>query len=438
MKSYGKAAAEAIIGNYGHDMIVVDEDGVRPSKTCLESDPAQLFHWNFACDLEGPDAPDALQAPSLPIPFTAIELAAFMLDGIGALIPSIYGGWADGPDEGMLEAMGIQADRPREALRDAYAAYRQAEKVVGKLDENLEARARQLADECGQKNDEANMREGVFAPDISPEEARERRERARASVAELEEMSRQAKTQCEAAFSAWRKAMVNQLLHSQAIKKQAELGMPTEQEIWEIAYNNANSVRWDALAMLDLIKQRDAILCMHGLNPDEHPEMKVGLRDKDVPRAIPRRVTAAPGAEDFFMTVMDALKTASSGNMKEATASDWVAWATKKGIQVHSRFRAIANWQDDIEHPIEQDDSPAQAEAAAPRLREQETTIISWLKKNGYDPKNLPVTPNGRKTAKTFAKAALDGKGVFTAPTAFGKAWGRLRNDKEIKEIGDG
>jgi hypothetical protein len=67
-----------------------------------------------------------------------------MLDGVGAVVTSYYGNWEDGPDEGMLESLGVLAREPRNALRQAYAAYSSAEKAVGKLDKVLLQEAHEL------------------------------------------------------------------------------------------------------------------------------------------------------------------------------------------------------------------------------------------------------------------------------------------------------
>lgn len=214
MQTYGKDAVKTIIGGYLREWAVIKDNGVWLSETSNEFiDPTQVVHWKYACELDGPDTPDPLEAPCLRIPCAANELAAFMLDGIGAMLPTIYGGWEDGPYQSMLDGMGILGNKPREALRAAYQAYREAEAVVGKMDATLEILKQQLAEEFEQKNGEANTREGVFAPDTSREESRARRERARASVQELHERSNQADAAYLVAFLAWRKAMVNQLLH---------------------------------------------------------------------------------------------------------------------------------------------------------------------------------------------------------------------------------
>lgn len=69
-----------------------------------------------------------------------------------------------------------------------------------------------------------------------------------------------------------------------------------------------------------------------------------------------------------------------------------------------------------------------------PILRRQETTIMSWLRENGYDPKNLPKVKNGSPTAKAHARAALKGNGLFAGSTTFEKAWERLRGFEDIGE----
>lgn len=220
-------------------------------------------------------------------------------------------------------------------------------------------------------------------------------------------------------------------------------GMPTEREIWAISYNNANPIRWDALATLDLIKLRDAILYMHGLNPGEHPQMKFGLTNKDVSKVIPKRVADARESGDFFIAVMDALNIASSGHMIEATALDWVEWAAKKSIQVHSQFRAIAERQKTEKHltdgitAVALQPSPADAlpvdakENNQPlmRQRHQEQEILRVIKKLGYEAKALSKPLRGKKGIKSEVRAELK----FSAKV-FDKAWERLRNQEEIQD----
>lgn len=130
MKTYGRADAETIIGNYFTNIYDIRDDGVWPTK----DDGKWVLHWSPACDLDEPGEPNPLETPNLPIPFNANQLAAFMLDGVGAGIASVYGDWARGPDEGMLASLDPRAKGSREALLVAYEAYRAAENAVGRLD----------------------------------------------------------------------------------------------------------------------------------------------------------------------------------------------------------------------------------------------------------------------------------------------------------------
>lgn len=206
-QTYGAKTAKAIISPYCHEYLEVRDNGVWP----IEMDE-EVLRWKPACDLDVFDAPDPLEAPSLPVPFSADELAAFLLNGVGALASSAYGSWDDGPDDDVLKSMGILATKAREALRGAYAAYRNAERVVGKPNTQLDADTQQLAAEFRLANSAANTREGVFDKNLTDEEYRQRRERARASVQVLKEQLTAKRAESESAQSAWLRAMVNQLL----------------------------------------------------------------------------------------------------------------------------------------------------------------------------------------------------------------------------------
>lgn len=213
MQRYGKQAFEAIISRHGClELVDVREDGVWPSEACRVGDPTQRLLWVPACELEGPDAPDPLVAPGLPIPFTASELAAFTLDGIGTMVTELYGSTADGPYEEMLDALGPRGTKPKEAVRAAYAALREAEAVHGHFDEQLRTDAQRLADDAEEKNLEANDKEGLWEAGISEEEKRQRRDRASTSAAEWFERHEQAESRYHRAFARWRKEMAMHLL----------------------------------------------------------------------------------------------------------------------------------------------------------------------------------------------------------------------------------
>lgn len=157
-----------------------------------------------------------MTAPMLPIPFTAADLAAFMLDGAGAMIPEALechiGGHVDesprlpSPNDSYLRFV-------REALQTAYALAAQAMTHVGVFDHAEEARAYALQAQYSEANGLANEREGVFDWNATEDEKRGRRARAVASVADLKEQAKQALSEVDSKWRNWRGAMVRQLLN---------------------------------------------------------------------------------------------------------------------------------------------------------------------------------------------------------------------------------
>lgn len=268
MQNYGKATAKAIVEPYCGDRFEVRDNGVWPidADKCAWSvkDDDDSLQWKPSCELDGPDAPDPLETPSLPIPFTVNELAAFMLDGEGVTVSSAFGPWENGPDKGILESMGILATKAREAVVGAYAAYRDAQSVVGKRDLANEIQvarvvaerkqkmfeAQELRGEYWRKLGEAKKREKADEPDISENESQERckraeasvtdyRERldhAEASVVEINERLKKSRQLARADLLPWRKAMVNYLQPPKSIgldtikKRLAPVGAETTEQ----------------------------------------------------------------------------------------------------------------------------------------------------------------------------------------------------------------
>lgn len=233
-QTYGKKTAEYIAKKYISQWATFQEDGIFVSDECFENDPTgDVFQWTPACEMDGPAAPDPLTTPSLPFPFTANELAAFFVDGIGAYVASYYGAFEHGPDVGVLELMGLRAKKPREALLAAYAVFRDAEEIVGALDAKLQESAAALRHQCDKANIEANRREDVMNLDVPREEYLARRERARASFAALVVTADKVTQRASSELKAWRKAMVTHLLRpDQAAPNQvaAEAATAGEQE----------------------------------------------------------------------------------------------------------------------------------------------------------------------------------------------------------------
>lgn len=212
MRTYSREDAEVIFLDHGGQWLELKADGVHLRNKQLQFDPTQALHWKYVCELDGADSPNPLTAPCLPFPFTANQLAAFMLDGVGAVIPSVYGNWENGPDQGMLDSMGVLAREPRRAMTEAYTAYMTAQGAVGPCPSSLEKRVGRLAKIHSYRNGKANKHEGVFADGITSSESRTRRERAVASNLELWTQLNSARNEYEAAFNGWRNAMVRQLL----------------------------------------------------------------------------------------------------------------------------------------------------------------------------------------------------------------------------------
>lgn len=191
MKKYSAEHAKAIISSYAENWIEFRDDGVHYSPDIFTYDLGQELIWKYVLELDGDDAPDPLTAPCLPFPFTAHELAAFMLDGIGAAsIPANYAGsWESGPDNRMLESIGDLGRYAKRALCEAYAAIHAAEKAIGSsYPLELQKELNRLGDECTN---------APLDKDLQKEH----------SLVEK---------RYQVAFATWRKAMVNWLLRPEA------------------------------------------------------------------------------------------------------------------------------------------------------------------------------------------------------------------------------
>lgn len=187
MKKYSAADAKAIIRSYGENWIEFRDDGIHHSPDVFAYDPGEELNWKYVLELDGDDVPNPLTAPCLPFPFTANELATFMLDGIGAgVIAANYAGsWESGPDSGMLESFSRLGREAKRALCEAYAAVHAAEQAIGSsYPLELQKEVDKLGDECT----EAPLDKGI------------------------REQHRIAEKRYREAFATWRKAMVNYLL----------------------------------------------------------------------------------------------------------------------------------------------------------------------------------------------------------------------------------
>ena len=227
---YGEEAANFICQLTGwSDALEIRDDGVFVKDGYLANDPGeQAFTWTPACEMDWHGAPDPLTAPALPIPFTASELAAFILDAAGYGIQSRFGWIECGLDEGELERLSIRATKVRKALKEAYRLAQRAQCVAGEDNHDEQQRAADLLSDYGDARSEAMAREKVMERlkvragkdglpeygdfDIPRDEYLQRLARTNESVATQKAVALKAKAEADKRHVEWRKAMVNELL----------------------------------------------------------------------------------------------------------------------------------------------------------------------------------------------------------------------------------
>ena len=195
-----------------------DERGVWPDieRDLLLQTETERLRWRPARQLQHlPGAPEVKDTPMLPNPFTARELAAFMLDGAGALVADFYGEWDDGPDPDSLRAIDPDS-KARRAVTEAFTAYREAEGIVGPYPRALQADADRARKAYNEANQRANEREGVSGAVPGTDDSTARRARAVASVAAQEAKMHTTIAASRQASEAWLTKMVRCLLEPQA------------------------------------------------------------------------------------------------------------------------------------------------------------------------------------------------------------------------------
>lgn len=227
---YGMEAARVICEQTGfNDALDVREDGVYVKNEYLDADIAgQAFMWIPACEMDWPGAPDPLTAPALPIPFTVINLAAFMLDGAGQGIQSMFGRIEHGPDEVELASLDMRLTKVRKALREAYSLAQKAQCVAGADNHDEQQRAAEMLSAYGDSHSKAMVREKVrervivgtrndgvqeYGDLITRDEYLLRLARVNEPLAAQKAEALKAKAEAETRHMKWLKAMVYQLLN---------------------------------------------------------------------------------------------------------------------------------------------------------------------------------------------------------------------------------
>ena len=235
-RKYDKATAQAIMqwaySDYQDDQnkpYEVRDDGVYVNDVFREfCPPGTIYDWTPADCMDGPESPNPDTAPALPIPFTAADLAACMLDGIGQTIWQSVGVYIGSSiDESLLANFHPRMRWMRDALREAYALAAEAQNIVGELDHAEQQSAHDLRARYSDAYDQAIERDRVMErvvvgtkKDGSPEyggfiprdEYLRRLERAKASVSDLKAQADSANAQADEKHRTWREAMVRQLL----------------------------------------------------------------------------------------------------------------------------------------------------------------------------------------------------------------------------------
>ena len=147
-KPYNRGHADALLAPCGEvSPWRIDDRGVWPAYSDYEEakrlglkSEHKLLSWKpVTAFQDDQNAPDCKDTPALPFPFDARDLAAFMLDGVGAFVAD-YGDWEDGPETECLNDIDPSNNYARRAVREAFDAYRLAIEKVGKYDMDALAR----------------------------------------------------------------------------------------------------------------------------------------------------------------------------------------------------------------------------------------------------------------------------------------------------------
>lgn len=197
------------------------------------------LNWTPAADLEeGPGSPDPLTTPALPFPFTARQLAAFMLNGWGWFLACRFEGEDEQPDVVTIKALlGRTRDaKPREAITAAFAALAQARQVLGVPDARM-ATAEQAAEAAlASATKEANRLHDWREFGIAEKERSARLRKCKKVTAAAAALLRDARKAREKDDLAWRKSMVRWLLRPEGTK------LPRDE--WAALSNDAKTAAW--------------------------------------------------------------------------------------------------------------------------------------------------------------------------------------------------
>lgn len=197
------------------------DDSIQPNYDILDNGlrlrdrQERMFDWTPVCDLEeGPNSPDPLTTPALPFPFTARQLASFMLGGWGWFLAERFAGEDGEIDAEIVKTLlgGVRDAKPREAITAAFAALSEARKHVGEPDRRLEEAEREAKAAYKQKHDEAERLHNWREAGITEAERGARVQRRNEAVGTEKADLNRAMEANQNAHATWRRAMVQCLL----------------------------------------------------------------------------------------------------------------------------------------------------------------------------------------------------------------------------------
>lgn len=236
---YDKKVAREILETAGvlSKRVVIEDAGVFPANALKRPKPKGpddpvgvepkervFLRWRPARVMtKARGAPSTNDTPMLPPEFSGRELAAFMLAGTGALVADFFGDWEDGPDPARLEFLDEDSGA-REAVEDAFTAYREAVERVGLPDRALAARMYEAHEAYRKARTDAMGRHCLSAvPQATSGDNEERRHELGAEyqrrlalvegdVSGLEAEMNSLKEKNDKAEKAWLRAIVAELL----------------------------------------------------------------------------------------------------------------------------------------------------------------------------------------------------------------------------------
>ena len=147
----------------------------------------------------------------------------------------------------------------------------------------------------------------------------------------------------------------------------------------------------------------------------------------------------AKRARRYLIDIGDELSKADSALRIDQTtsATTGIAHITLKSLDQWSRHEYSISILDDQPGPIVESGHTVITSNDKPvrkKLRDQEVAILEQIKALGHDPQMLPAYVPGTSGVKAAVKKALDSSGLFSATTAYNKAWERLRKEGAIAD----